>query len=122
MSTESTLVNYLQTHTGLAALVGDRIYPRRMPDETELPCVVYMRVSTVPDIGLNSINTRARFRLTPWAELATEVTDVATQLKDALNLATIPPDIDRVLPDGETDRYDNDALLYGQDLDFLVFG
>lgn len=123
MSTESTLVEHLENDTALAALIGKRIYPRRMPDETDLPCVIYLRVSTVSEIGLDSVHqTRARFRFTPWADLATEVTDVATALKDALTLVEIPPDIDRIIPEGETDRYDNDALLYGQDLDFLVFG
>lgn len=123
MSTETTLVDYLENTPAVAALIGDRLYPRRMPDETELPCVVYLRVSTVPEIGLDSVHQiRSRFRFTPWADRATEVTDVAQALKDALTLVRIPPDVDRIIPEGETDRYDNDALLYGQDLDFLVFG
>lgn len=123
MSTESTLVEYLENDTALAALISKRIYPRRMPDETDLPCLVYLRVSNVSEMGLDSVHqTRARFRFTPWAERATEVTDVAMALKDALTLVEIPPDIDRIIPEGEADRYDNDALLYGQDLDFLVFG
>lgn len=123
MSMETSLVEHLENHAGMAALIGDRIYPRRMPDETELPCVVYQRIGTTPDVGLGAVlQRRARFRFTPWAKLATEVTDVAAQLKDALELTRIPPDIDRILPDNEADRYDNDALLYGQDLDFLVFG
>ncbi len=123
MSPEAALVEVLENDPAVKALIAGRIYPRRMPDETELPCVVYLRVSTVPEVGLGSIDqTRARFRFTPWADRATEVTDVATAIKDVLTLVEIPPDIDRIIPDGETDRYDNDALLYGQDLDFLVFG
>lgn len=122
MSVASDLVEHLRNHPGLSALVADRIYPRRMPDDATLPCLVYNRISTVPDIGLASVDlSPARFQFDAWSDRSQVATDVGDQLEDALNLVAIPTSIDRVLPDGRRDRYDNQADLHGETLDFLVF-
>ncbi len=86
---EDVLFARLSGFTGLAALVGARIYPIILPQDCLLPAVTYRRVATplrVPLISGDSGTVQAHFEVTAWA--ATGVYDqlraVALQLRLAL--------------------------------------
>lgn len=123
MSLESTLVGLVDAAT--TTTVESRIYPRRAPDPdpqaTNLPLIVYLLIGRVPDLDLHDPGMkRVRLRLTPWAKTSSEITAITAQLHAALDYAN-GTGIDRILPDNDIDRYDEDRLLYGQDVEFLVF-
>lgn len=69
MAVEKKLYEALKASAELAALVGDRIYPAQIPQGTELPAVVYHRVSGVPynHLGAGFGLVRVRIRLDVWA-------------------------------------------------------
>lgn len=46
MSAESILYTVLNSAGGITALVGDRIYPTKMPQGKPTPAIVYMRTDT----------------------------------------------------------------------------
>lgn len=48
MSAESTLYGWLDADAGLAALVGERIYPDVIPQDQPLPAVAFARTQTEP--------------------------------------------------------------------------
>ena len=66
MTIETGLNAHLLADGGVAAIVGDRVYPINVPQDVDLPAVAYMRISGAPDYthdgesGLES----ARFQFT----------------------------------------------------------
>lgn len=124
MSLETKLKALIDSAT--TATVAGRVYPRRAPDPdpkaTNLPVVVYVRLSTATDLDLAAAgHKQIRYRITPWANTSIEVTTISEALHAGLDYTRDLPEIDRILPDSETDRYDEDRLLYGRDVEFLVF-
>lgn len=78
---EEALYTYLQTVPTLAALVGTRIYPVRLPEGAALPALVYQRVSaqrtyTHDPFESTMAYVSARVQLTAWAETAAEAIEV----------------------------------------------
>lgn len=53
MSAESTLYGWLDAAAGLAALVGERIYPDVIPADQPLPAVAYARTNTEPVVTIH---------------------------------------------------------------------
>lgn len=66
MAFEGDLVTYLRAHSGLAALVGTRIYPDELVQDVTYPAVVYMRVSGVRLHVASYV--RARYQFTCWGQ------------------------------------------------------
>lgn len=60
---ETALFDYLSTDPGVSALVGDRIYPVRLPEKAVLPAIAWNRVSA------NRLNTYDAFEQTDaWVQ------------------------------------------------------
>lgn len=57
MSIEAVIYSRLSGFAGLAALVGNRIYPIVVPQDAPLPAVVYRRSDTIPREPLISRDT-----------------------------------------------------------------
>ena len=49
MEIEEALVTYLKAQTGLAALIGAKIYPDEAPQGTTFPYVTYIDISDIPN-------------------------------------------------------------------------
>lgn len=121
MSAESSLVSHLVGHPGLAAIVGDRVYPSRIPDGGTTPCVVYQRISTSPVLASGSVPLRrSRFQLDAYADRYSSVVDVAAQLRAALDMAA-PAGLVASVPDTEDDQYDTDAALHRRRIDYYIW-
>ncbi len=87
MSIENVIYQHLINHAGLAPLVGARVYPLMLPQDSPLPAIVYQRISTVPEIthGDTSPISRSRFQFSCWAGDYDAARDVAVQLRAALH-------------------------------------
>ena len=86
---EEALVAVLEADIGLAAVVGDRIYPQLIPaevdldDDNNLPCIVYTRVS---DREMVQVPVAfPQFQLTVFAKSYLTGTNTVRLLKDALH-------------------------------------
>lgn len=82
------LFAHLQARPGLVALVGDRVYPRKMPPDPVFPLVLYTRVSTPPrglthsgPVGL----AEPRIQFDVWATDPLDADAVAEQLRLAVH-------------------------------------
>lgn len=121
MSVDSDLVTRLTGHAGLAALIGTRVYPNRLPDSPTVPAVVYQKITDVADVGQASIaGKRHRYQITGWAATHLEAGDVETQVHAALELQTFGQVI-LAEPAGSRDTYERDAHLHGRIVDYLLY-
>lgn len=121
MSLETALVTALRAHSGLAALVAQRIYPVRLPQGATLPAVVYQRISTVRESALGRVVAGAsvRVQFTVWGATHQAAQDTADQVRLALLAFTAAPVVDMELegdvhdaePQTETYRVLVDALI-----------
>lgn len=90
MSIEAGLFNLMRTTSAIAEIVENRIYPMRVPEDGEAPCIVYSRPSTEFTDGLDDDEQTgpdtARFRIECWgeAESATGGYEIAVNLADAV--------------------------------------
>lgn len=87
MRIEQALYNRLSTHAGLAALVGSRIYPVRLPLRPDYPAVSYFRVSRSMRraFGGTVSGQETRFQFDCWAKTYAGGKDVADQVIAALD-------------------------------------
>ena len=67
---EDKLRTFLKNEPSVAAVLGDRIYPRRLPQKATLPALVYQRIDTprTPVHGEKSILPRPRMQMHVWAK------------------------------------------------------
>lgn len=78
---------HLQTRPGLTALIGDRVYPRRMPRAATFPLVLYTRVGTRRGLSHSGPDGLAepRIQFDVWARDPDLADAVAEQLRLALH-------------------------------------
>lgn len=119
---ETDLVGYIK---GLA-VVGERIYPHLKPQKTDLPVVVYHRISTARRLTHSGPvgKVKARFQIDIIAETFEETRRIGTVIRQALHgyrgymgttfigLSALDNEID--LPDAET-------RLFRKVMDFLIW-
>lgn len=88
MRFEVALYDYLAADAGLEAIVGDRIYPTRLPESVDLPAVTWFRVAasriyTYDPFLDTDAWVSARIQFDCWSRDPNE----AMQLGDAIILA-----------------------------------
>lgn len=123
---EEVIVSELKAHSGLAALVGTRVYPSPLPQRPTLPAVTYQRISTLPIQSRDSAAAgfeRTRFQFDVWASDVSGRSSVATELRNAL--ATIRqasnPRVDVTLLQDARDFYEADSGRYRAVLDAFIW-
>lgn len=84
---DTGLVQFLLGHPGVAAEVGDRIYPQPLPQNATLPAVTYQDIS---DVGYMTSTgpaclTRQRYQIDHWAETREIARRVECATRQALN-------------------------------------
>lgn len=116
MSFEAALYSGLVGHAGLAALVGTRVYPMRLPANVTFPAITYERVSTPREHTINNTPVAAepRFQFDIWAENDyAAVLAVAEQLNAAIR--ALPSSgsvtVHERTADEESDRFEPEAEL-----------
>jgi hypothetical protein len=129
MTVEEALFAYLRAHPGLAALVGSRIYPLKLPQNVTLPAVAYQRISTSWRYALGGSGprlTQVRFQISCWAEKYETAKAVASQVRGALgNFSGVMGGTSgvRVLATtlaAEADVYEPETGLYNAPVDVLL--
>lgn len=82
---EETIYDALLADVDLAALVSTRVYHHRMPQEGDVPCVIFQRVGGGVFQARDTIVASApRFQFDVWAELANDTLVVRDALLAAL--------------------------------------
>ena len=87
MNLEDALYNHLSAHTGLAALVGDRIYPDDLPLQPVYPAVVFEMDSgeRYEAMGKRPGIAYPHYTFYCWALLKSQAVAVAAQVTAALD-------------------------------------
>ena len=95
MSAESDLYAALSGSPAVVGLVSLRIYPDAIPEECQLPAIVFSRSGGEKIYGLdNSIHAeRVRLRVVAWGLTRTSADSVASAVCSALIGAGLPPDM-----------------------------
>lgn len=129
MSIEAALVAELKAHAGLAALIGTRIYPLKLPQSATFPAVTYQRISgpRVSCMGGDSL-AHPRFQFDCWATGYLDALDVAAQVRAALQRTSGTIGSGSNTASGvaiylinEIDDYEPDTEYYRVTLDFIVW-
>jgi hypothetical protein len=89
---EKGLYVYLKNHSGLAALISDRVYPTsEVPQGVTLPAVGYERISTPAMHSMDGASLFSpRMQITVLASSTASADGVADQVKNALNAFSGP--------------------------------
>ena len=84
---DEALVNHLNSQPGLAALIGNRIYPDYFPQGGQLPAVAYTLEDDSSGHMMQGASglRRAIYQINVWAETRREVMTVARQICRALD-------------------------------------
>lgn len=125
-SLEESLVDILTGHAGLTSLVGDRVGPPPLAQESALPAITFFRVSTLAvhahsgNVGLK----RSRMQFDCWGDSAGSVSAVVGQLESALDhyrgtVAGVR--IDAALSIMDLHRYSPETGSYRRIVDFYIW-
>lgn len=126
---EEAWVALLGTLPGVAALVGERIYPSTLDFGGDFPALVVSTVSNTPTFSQEGHSgfTRERISIDAFAKNAIEVDRLSKQLRDAFKsykgLLTIGDGayrVDGVLFQSQTDGYHAGPKLHHRVHDFMV--
>lgn len=87
MSLETALRAYLLADAAVAAAVGGRVYPRRLPQGPAFPAIVYQRVDTRRGHDMSGPDglPRPRVQITTWAGSVQAATDAAALVRKRLD-------------------------------------
>lgn len=128
MSAESVIYALLSQASAVTAVVGARIYPLQVPQEDELPALVYEHISSTP---LDRLDAASAYNLaqtrisvscvsTDYAVLKAVLRDVRTACHYQRGLIG-GVQVVSILPGGTgPDLRDADDPLYSQSVDFLI--
>jgi hypothetical protein len=81
MTIEEAIYSYLSNETGITSLVGSRIYPVKLPQNTDYPAITYFRVSG-PEHHEKDM-AYPRFQFSCWAAEYGTAKGLAAEVKAA---------------------------------------
>lgn len=111
---------------GLAALVGDRVYPNTMPQDTTKPAVAYRLVTDDTPQPQQLVGEpdliRARFQFDSYAKKYDDANAVRLQIRRALKRweQTGPPVVQVAFALSNVDLYEQDTELHNCSSDFEI--
>jgi hypothetical protein len=116
MSAESDLYATLANNVALNALVDGRIYPDAIPEDADLPAVVFGRESTPPVVTIHGTKVAefVNFKISAWAEKREQAEEVGDLMAAAMQAEGESP----------TDRNsgaDIETGLYAATLQYEIF-
>lgn len=128
---ETNLFNRLITFPGLINLIGDRVYPVKMPQNAKLPVLTFQRISGFRVFAMDKGSGLAspRFQIDAWAENYDDVKAIAEQVRLALEgyrNMTSGVDINGILYLGDTDGFaseetDVQTEIFRVSMDFIIW-
>lgn len=125
MSVEKQLYTRLSTYTPLTAIVSNRIYPVKLPQNVTLPAVSYFRVSTDRHsaMGEDIADVTSRFQVSAWGQTYTSVRSIADVVRAALERYSVngaDATIVTIFYINEQDLYEDDLQIYQLAMDFRI--
>lgn len=130
----SALRSFLLADASIAAVVGTRVTPVRMPQGNKETSIVYLRVSGVGDRTMSGPTriARPRFQIDCWAAapgIANNLADLVKERLDGYQGAWTygtdsPPasvDVLGVFFENERDGYDADNEMYSVSRDYFIW-
>lgn len=122
MTAEQALFELLTHDAGMSAIVGDRVYPVRLPDEVILPALVYMKASCIryASHGGPSKLASSRFQLDCYSADYLEAKRLALAAVAALH-GKKGGDIQAAFNDNETDGFSADDGIFRVTADILIW-
>lgn len=122
MSIAVDLRNALVLDATVAASVGTRVYPGRLPQGATMPAITYNRISTVRDASHSGAGLAwARFQLDCWAETYGAADTLATAVIALFHAKRGRMAGQATLVDNDVDDKDPDANLYRRIVDVLIY-
>lgn len=123
---EAGLSAILQADANVGALVDDRLYPLRLPQNPTLPAVSFVRISDTVEhtLGVDHPIYLSRFQFSAWSAVYDEAKDVAEAVRAALSRyrgtagGVVFSDI---FFDSSLDLFDGEARLCQSVVEFLVW-
>ena len=121
------LQTYLLTQTGLTDLVGQRIYPATLPQDTINPAVSYEVTNDSPEHTMSSDADNPRKPLITynvWADTYPSGQAVAEQIRTALmdKTGTLTTRVlQRIFWENQYDLYEDDTDTHHIVVDFIVW-
>ncbi|NVO06588.1 MAG: DUF3168 domain-containing protein [Rhodoferax sp.] len=132
MRAEAVIYALLGASSGLSALIGTRLYPNKLPQNTAMPAVAYRAISGIEltpiDAQAGYQVVRTRVQITAMAKNYAEVKAILEQVRLAClyrsgSISTAVGTV-RVLSVARdsvgADMRDDDLALYLQSMDLLV--
>lgn len=116
MSIGTLLYGRLAGDSGVAALVGTRVYPMMLPQTPTLPALSYQRVSSTEQNGTTTLRT-TRYQVDCWAESYSVGQSLASAVKTAMEEWTSGPSVMMTEVINEIDDYEPDSGLYRVSID-----
>lgn len=133
MRIEAAVSQYLAAQPGITQLIGDRIYPVKLPQDPVMPAVTYHRISTAPVKTLDGANPsyqRVRLQFSCWGEddpgrssgyasakaVAAQIRKVLQDYRGTMGgIEVLYIDVD-----GERDLYEDETDSYHVPIDVIV--
>ena len=124
MLAAEALVFLLQSNTGVATMVGGRVYPQLVPQTAERPAIAYQRISHIPEYSHSGFSSlaRTRFQLTLEGNTHMEALSLALAVRRALGGKTnTVGDLTVVtMVENETDGYGDTAMVPVVRMDLMM--
>jgi hypothetical protein len=122
VSLGTAIYGRLSADAGVAALVGDRVYPTLLPQPSTFPAVTYAMVGSPWQTAQDGSRIRTpRYRLVCWAKSYDEADAVGAAVAAALHLWRDPPDVDPALVDDETEDREAETGLFRRDIEVVIW-
>lgn len=125
MTIEEALRTYTLADAGVTALVGTRMYPRKLPQTPTLPALVYQRIDTRRghDMAGADALPRPRMQVTCWATTPAGAYALAAAVRVRLDgyrgtMGTVA--VGSCLCVGERDLEDSDANRSAVAQDYMI--
>ena len=86
MTVEAAVFDLLSSDAGVSGVVSNRIYPVKLPQDPTYPALTYFRVSALRHsvMGNDTGLVEKRIQVSSWAELYSEVNNLAELVRDAM--------------------------------------
>ena len=129
MIIEEAMRRHLLANAAVAAIVVDRVYPKRLPQKPSYPAIVYHRVGTARPMHMGGVDgyAEARFQLDAMARSFAEARELGEAIRlalagyrGAMGAAGAEPGVQvyGVFTEGELDDYDDEFEVYTSIQDF----
>lgn len=119
------LVAFLLADSGIAAVVGTRVCPMRLPQGVKGDSIVYTRVSGEGDHHMQGPSglARVRMQIDAWSKTipaAAALANLVKELIDGYQGTMGLVEVQGIFFDGEREDYDDTAEMYRVSRDYII--